>query len=433
VAEIYHLVYRVAASLAERLAVVLPGGAEAGRARRAAADKWIGWARSEPRPGPVVWVHGASVGEARAAAPVVRRLLARRPDVIVVHSYTSSSVPGAAPAFSAQRRDYLPTDSARVAARVLDAVRPSLFLNVRGDLWPAYLAAAAARGIPTAIIGAQVRPTSWRPRWPARSLYATMLPAVSLVGATTEGDAARWRRMGVRSDAIQVTGDPRHDEVLERVPEPERIATLAAWASRGPLVVAGSTEADDEEAVLLATTRLLNELPDARVAIVPHHPDGSTVQRIVHRCGGLRLGIETWADVGTPSARLVIVAAQGVLFDLFSLASVAYVGGGFRRGRLHAVVEPAALGVPVIVGPRSRASADLNLLTESGGAYALPFRSAADALANRWITWCTDRRARDEAGQAARASIPRGASERTAVALLAMLESREGDAVSSQR
>ena len=118
---------------------------------------------------------------------------------------------------------------------------------------------------------------------------------------------------------------------------------------------------------------------------------------------------------------MVVVAASGLLVDLYALGAAAYVGGGFRRGRLHAVVEPAAYALPMTFGPLWQASSDAAAAIEAAGALALPRRDAPRALEEQWLRWLDDPDARLEAGVAARGTLHQGAASETARRLLDLL------------
>ncbi len=118
---------------------------------------------------------------------------------------------------------------------------------------------------------------------------------------------------------------------------------------------------------------------------------------------------------------MVVVAAGGLLVDLYALGAAAYVGGGFHRGRLHAVVEPAAYALPMTFGPHWQASSDAAAAIEAGGALALPRRGAPRALKQQWLRWLEDPDARLDAGVAARCTLHQGAASETARKLLGLL------------
>jgi 3-deoxy-D-manno-octulosonic-acid transferase len=419
----YMRLYRVLARAAHRAPLVRGRLAASLAGRRSAAERWLAWAAEHRGRGPLLWLHGASVGEGLALEPVVTRLQRARPDLAVVHSFTSRSAAAWPWPFEALFRDYLPLDEPDVVARVLESVRPSLLTFSRGDLWPELSFAAAARGVPISVAGATVRPGSRRLNRLLSPLYASVSEAVSWLGAATEADAERWVRLGLTGDAVCVTGDPRHDQVLERVPRLEAVETLLPWAAAGPALVAGSTEEADLRVLAQAARRVLEGSRQARLIVVPHDPSQSAVGAALRhaRRSGLQASVWDGSASPPPTGRVLVVAATGLLFDLYALGAVAYVGGGFRRRGLHAVIEPAAYGLPVALGPLWEGFSDAEALLGAGGAVALPLRRAGRALEAAWTGWLKDGATRRAAGLAARGALHQGAAAATASALMALL------------
>lgn len=416
--------YRLAAHVATRFPFPRGRLANSLAGRRAAEARWQAWDRDQRRGGPLVWVHGASVGESLTAAPIIARLRSARPELRVVHSFSSPSVADWPAPFPREYAEYLPLDEPGPMGRVLDVVHPSLVVLMRGDLWPELLWQAAARRIPVTLAGASVRPTSLRLRFPVTRLYADALRSVTWIGAATVDDASRLEHMGAEKSSLEHTGDPRHDQVLERTVDLALIHGLDEWAAQGPTLVAGSVEPGDESVLLGAAATVLDSCPEARLLIVPHRPDGATLERIRAQAGRRGIPATVWIPTteGAPAARCVVVAARGLLNDLYTLATLAYVGGGFRRGQLHTPIEPAAVGLPVLFGPHWEASADAAALVQARGAVTLGGSGADAFLAATWRRWIDDERERWETGLNARGTLAQGAASRTAARLLRFLD-----------
>lgn len=385
-----------------RLAMSLAG-------RRGASERWRAWADGAGGgSGPLVWLHAASVGEALAAEPVARRLRAALPGLRVALTHTSPSVDR--PLAGADHADFLPFDEPGPIARTLDALRPDLLWFSRGDLWPELVRQAHARDVPLAVTGGVVRQGSGRLRWPARAVLAPACRMLDYLGAVTGADAERWRRLGVRDDRIEVTGDPRHDQLLERAVRSGTVEPLRSWA-RGYVVVAGSVEPEDEQ-VLLAAAAALADVPALRWLVAPHDPAERAVRRVVARATAQGLATAAWSGVGSPrqDAQMLVVAARGLLADLYLLGHVAYVGGGFRRGKLHAVAEPAAFGLPVVFGPRWHEDRDATTLVARGGGAGVAARGPLDSLVGVLRDWLDRPERRVEAGSRARSVLCPGAA-----------------------
>lgn len=419
--------YRLLTSVAYRLPLP-PGVLRASRAgRRGAAARWRAWGGTARGAGPIVWAHGASIGEVQVLEPILERLVRARPDLRVVLSHTSPSVPATRIPACVCQRDYLPWDRPLDAAMAIAAVRPSLVLIARSDLWPAFVAALAAREVPIAVAGATVRAGSRRLGATARAVLRPTHERIAWLGAATADDADRWRRLGVPPERVVVTGDPRHDRILERPADLAPAVAVRSWAGGGPVLILGSLEPPDDGVVAGALARLRLTNPDLRTVIVPHDPAARRLDGLEQRLGAHGLRTTRW---GGPSAGplpprdpVAVVTARGILADLYVGADVAYVGGGFTSRRLHAVAEPAAVGLPVIVGPRWRGATDADRMVASGGAIPVDTaRRLADAVARL----ASDPAERSRRGLTARQGLAEGAARASAGAALALLDRVDG-------
>jgi len=414
--------YRFATKLANRLPLGHGKLAQSIAGRREAVQRWEKWASIERTDGPLVWVHAASVGEGLAAEPVIRRLRIAIPDIQIVHSFSSPSAfqwPGC---FGADVSDYIPPDEPEAIQRVLEALQPSLVLFSRGDIWPELATQTATRDVPLAVSGAAVRPNSRRLRQPARTLLRQLNNSIAWLGAVSEMDAVRWTTIGVDPATVTVTGDPRHDQILERVPRLEPLSKLLEWLQAANVLVAGSSHPEDEIVVLDAFSLVLRSDPSARLIVVPHDTSPDSIEKAVAAGRDRGIAAVGWdGEAAIPDCPCLVVTATGVLADLYAVANIAYIGGGFKRGMLHSVAEPAAYAVPVIVGPRYSSAADAVALVDQGGASVLPRRPAAEHLSKIWLEWIHQPETRIATGLAARNSLQQGATASTVRALVPLI------------
>jgi 3-deoxy-D-manno-octulosonic-acid transferase len=209
-----------------------------------------------------------------------------------------------------------------------------------------------------------------------------------------------------------VTGDTRYDQVWQRAQRADRSsAALSPLASSRPTIVAGSTWPADEAVLLPAFAALRRLVPNARLIVAPHEPTPAHLAPIERWAGSDRLRLNR-LELADDSSDVVLVDRVGVLGDLYALADVAFVGGGFHDAGLHSVLEPAAFGAPVLFGPRHEASRDAVILVRHTAARSVTdVGSLADALGS----WLTDPMARAGAGARALAVIRNGlgAAERS--------------------
>jgi 3-deoxy-D-manno-octulosonic-acid transferase len=415
--------YRLAAWLTNRLPLKSGKLAHSVSGRGGAVTRWLHWASTQRTDAPLVWVHAASVGEGLAAEPVIRRLRVAIPDVQIIHTHSSPSVVTWPGSFGADATDFVPRDEPTPVATVMEALNPALVLFSRGDLWPEVITQALNRGLPVAVSGATVRPSSKRLRQPVRTLFRHLYDSISWVGAVSDADAERWIRLGTRPPAVTVTGDPRHDHVIERLPRLRPLAPLLAWRQAKVVLVAGSTHQQDEAVLLQALAVVSERFPSAGLVLVPHDPPGPARLGVIsHLASRSGVAVEHW--VGGPLAAdvpCVTVSQLGSLADVYACGDLAYVGGGFQPGRLHSTAEPAVYGLPLIVGPARPEAADAASLLEAGAAVSLPKESPVDGCVAAWLYWAEEERLRVTAGLAGRVRLTQGASRATVSALLPLI------------
>lgn len=379
------------------------------RARRGLIERITQKAKAVRDPSrPLVWFHAPSVGEGLQARPVVAALRASNPELQFAYTFYSPSAEQFAETVGAEITDYLPFDGAREADLLLDALAPAALVFVKLDVWPMLVARAAARKIPVALLSATLSPESSRLGVASRAITRDAYAALSSVGAISEQHATRLASLGVNPDVTTVTGDTRFDQVWDRAARADRSSTLLSrLASSRPTLVAGSTWPADEAVLFGAWNAVRAAVPNARLIIAPHEPTSLHVDPIV--AWGKKSGLKTVTLDSALSegahADVVVVDQTGVLGELYALADVAFVGGGFHAAGLHSVIEPAAFGAPVVFGPGHRMSREAGLLLEAHGAKSAG-TSAEMAIALG--LWLGDPARRESAGAKARAVVENG-------------------------
>ena len=347
--------------------------------------RWSAVHRDQART--LVWLHAPSVGEGLQAQPVIELLRAHRPDVQVVYTHFSSSAASFASRVGADYADYLPFDTARAARDMLQALRPTALVFSKLDVWPLLVEAAARRGVGVALIAATLAEGSARRGLFARALLRDAYAALAAVGAIDEADAERLVALGVNRAHVRVTGDTRYDQVWARAQGVDRSsALLAPLASDRPTLVAGSTWPADEQVLEDAWRMVRARMPRARLIVAPHEPTAEHLGALEAWAvrDTLRLARLGAYDAGT--ADVVIVDRVGVLGELYALADVAYVGGGFHSAGLHSVIEPAAFGAPVLFGPRCTESRDAGLLIAAHGGRRVDGPETLGSAVAEWLS-----------------------------------------------
>ena len=410
--------YRALAQLARGAAAVAPNSESkflrALAARRGIRNRYRDWGATErDRSRPLLWMHAPSVGEGLQARPVLELARLRRPELQLAYTHFSPSALSFARALDVDFRDYLPFDTPGDARVALDALKPTALVFSKLDVWPVITREAKARGVRLGLVSATLSRGSSRRSRTASALLRDAYAALEVVGAIDAADADRLVQLGVRPQSIIVTGDTRYDQVWLRAQRVDRASPmLERLRSDRPTLVAGSTWPADEAVVLSAFDAVRKAGVPARMIIAPHEPTLDHITRIVDGVKRLQLSFARLDEPNAGETDVVIIDRVGVLGDIYALADIAYVGGGFHAAGLHSVLEPAAFGTPVLFGPRNESSRDAALLSQRGGGAVV---TTEGELARRVRLWATDASARREAGDYARALVRSGigAAERS--------------------
>ncbi|MEO9034345.1 MAG: glycosyltransferase N-terminal domain-containing protein [Gemmatimonadaceae bacterium] len=384
------------------------------RARRGIRARYRAWGDAHrDATKQLLWMHAPSVGEGLQARPVLEIARSRRPELQLAYTHFSPSAASFAASLNVDFHDYLPFDTTGDAHAALDALKPTALVFSKLDVWPVITREARARGVRLGLISATMSRGSSRRSRTASTLLRDAYAVLEVVGAIDEVDADRLVQLGVRSSVVVVTGDTRYDQVWQRAGKVDsNSALLSPLRSDRPTIVAGSTWPADEAVVLPALELLRNSDVDARMIIAPHEPTPDHVTSIVAWAKDHNVRVALLGTDEANQADIIVVDRVGVLGDLYALADVAFVGGGFHSAGLHSVLEPAAFGAPVAFGPMNEMSRDATLLAQRGGGVAV----ATDAeLCRRFKTWLTNPAGRKEASDYARALVRSGvgAAERS--------------------
>jgi len=407
--------YEGIGALARALASVAPSSSNkllrTFAARRGVRARFAAFERVAGRP--LLWMHAPSVGEGLQARPVLELAREREREWQLAYTYYSPSAERFAASLDVDFRDVLPFDVTGDVRTALTALDPGALVFSKLDVWPTLAGEASHRGVALGLISATLAPGSRRRRGIAAALLRDAYARLDRVGAISAEDAERLVALGVPAARVTVTGDTRFDQVWARAARADlNGALLAPLRSDRPTLVAGSTWPADERPLLDAWSSLREYLPESRLIIAPHEPTAAHLEPIERWCldtkvRHARLGGGELADTD-----VVIVDRVGVLGDLYAVADVAFVGGGFHAAGLHSVLEPAAFGAPVLFGPRYANSREASLLLDADAATSASDAPTLEIAIGHWLEDITARR---HAGDAARAVVQAGlgAAERS--------------------
>src|SRR6266853_4996911 len=298
--------------------------------------------------GPLVWIHGASVGEVLAAAALIERLRALNLRVLLT-SGTVTSAAIVAKRFPADIiHQYVPYDSPRYVARFLDHWRPGLALFIESDLWPNLILASAARRLPLVLINGRMSHRSF-PRWRRISgTISALLGRFEICLAQSQVDAERFAALGCRN--VMVTGNLKLD-----VPAPPadaaRLERLMSVTRGRSIIVAASTHPGEEEILLEAHRTLAGLFPSLLSVIVPRHPDrGEAVGRTI-TASGLHVALRSREELPTATTDIYVADTMGELGLFYRLAPIVFMGGSLVPRGGQNPIEAIKLGASIVHGP----------------------------------------------------------------------------------
>jgi len=338
--------YRLGTGLLEPLApVLLHQRARRGKEDPARIGERLGRPSAARPEGPLVWLHGASVGESLSLLPLIEGLRTARPElnVLVTSGTVTSAELIARRAPAGVIHQYIPVDAPSAAGRFLDHWRPNLGVFVESEVWPNLITQSKARGAKLALVSARLSDASLA-RWAKRPAAARALfRSFDLVLAQSDAVARGLRDLGARDSGrlnLKLAGAPLSVDLAE-------LAQLRAAAEDRPVLLAASTHPGEDEIVLDAFAKISAY---GRLVIVPRHPERGAAIAEAARQRGFEVARRTEQPFGP--AHVYVADTLGEMGLWLSLATAALIGGSLLPGPGgHNPIEPAQLGCPIITGP----------------------------------------------------------------------------------
>lgn len=369
-----------------------------------------------------IWLHAVSLGETRAAFALLEQLAQHWPGLPLVVSTTTETGAQAARGFTGApiRHFYAPYDLPSAVARLLDTLRPHVLLVMETELWPNLFAGARARGVAVVVVNARLSDRSYRGyrRW-AGSLARAVLEDAALILAQDTLDAQRFVALGADPARVRVTGNLKFDMTPPAEAVEQGRALRAHWP--WPKVwVAASTHEGEEERVLDAQRALREAGLAVLLVLVPRHPQRFEAVARLLESRGLPYARRSRGEAVSPDTSVCLADTVGELMCFYASADVAFVGGSLVPVGGHNLLEPAALGLPVVSGPHLHNFREI--ATRLREAQALIVVEEADALtaALHALLQDADRRTRCGAAALAVVEANRGATARVVAALASL-------------
>ncbi|MFM8467807.1 MAG: lipid IV(A) 3-deoxy-D-manno-octulosonic acid transferase [Oxalobacteraceae bacterium] len=364
---------------------------------------------------PLIWVHAVSVGETRAAEPLIRALLKQYPShqILLTHMTPTGRATGAG-LFGKEERvlqSHLPYDTLSMTCRFVQAARPSLCVLMETEVWPSLIHSCHQEGVPVALINARLSEKSLRQAQRFASLFIDAAKKITLFAAQTQADAERLRQMGAK--AVTVTGSLKFD-----IAPPEPMMELGAQWRRQfgerPVLLCASTREGEE--VLLLDAYMRATLPqETLLVIVPRHPQrfAEVAQLLEQRGLDYLRRSELGQEPLSPQVHILLGDSLGEMFAFYAACDMAFIGGSLLRLGGQNLIEALSCGKPVFVGPHTFNFAQITEdAVQSGVAVRV---SDAEALFRQWLEWLIDPRKLQEVSSSAAqfTQAHRGATEKT--------------------
>jgi 3-deoxy-D-manno-octulosonic-acid transferase len=349
--------------------------------------------------GPVIWIHSVSVGETLASIPLVRALQKRFSDSkILVTTMTPTGSERVKAAFSdTVIHCYLPYDLPLSVNRFLKHFNPKILIIMETELWPNIIAKCKSKSIPVVVANARLSEKSAHGYQRFKTLSSEMLRGIN-IACQTSADAQRFLALGATPAAVSVSGNIKYEMLID-----EDLISQAEYLRnrifpRNSLVwIAASTHQDEDEKVLQLHQQLIQQNPNVRLIIVPRHPE--RFEHVVKLCfqQGLKVNRRTQSLPESPEADIFVGDSMGELLLFYAMADVAFVGGSLVPTGGHNLLEPAAFGCPVVVGPHTFNFYQItNEMIEIGAA----IQTDQDQMAMVILRWLEDSNLKIQAGNA---------------------------------
>jgi 3-deoxy-D-manno-octulosonic-acid transferase len=332
-------------------------------------DERLGFGRARNEK-PSIWVHAVSVGEVQAAAPLIRALMQQRPGVpVVITTMTPTGADRARALFGESvLHSFVPYDLPGAVRRFFDRLNPRLAIIMETEIWPNLYHECGRRNIPLVMANARVSARSVKKYRLLVTLFKRTLSHGIVIAAQSRQDADRFLSIGSNPLRTHVVGNIKFGFQVPPGVEKQGREYRQAYAPQRPVWIAASTHEGEEEQVLEAQSRLSEQVPEAMLLLVPRHPERFEGVATMVEQAGLRCRRRSLGEAPEPDTQVFLVDTLGELMMFYAASDVAFVGGSLVPIGGHNLLEPAAVRVPVVVGPHNFNAQDITELFQQAGA-----------------------------------------------------------------
>ncbi|WP_140082062.1 lipid IV(A) 3-deoxy-D-manno-octulosonic acid transferase, partial [Vibrio parahaemolyticus] len=301
-----------------------------------------------------IWIHAVSVGESIAATPLIKELKQQYPEQpIVVTTTTSTGAEQIAKLGDLVEHRYMPIDFGFAVKSFLKAIQPEKMLIIETELWPNTLNVVKQANVPITVVNARLSEKSCKNYAKVQWLFNQLHPCLTQVLCQTDSDAERFERLGVNKEKLSVTGSIKFDIQISDHVKQQGKALRAQLGKDRPVWIAASTHKGEDEQVLEAHKQILESHPNALLILVPRHPERFDDVFALCKKQGFETVRRTEKQPAENTTQIYLGDTMGEMLVLIGAADICFMGGSLIGDKVggHNVLEPAALGVPVITGP----------------------------------------------------------------------------------
>ena len=372
----------------------------------------------------IIWLHAVSVGEVEAAFPLIQKIQKHFPEYTILVTTTTPTGSSRIESLFGQsiRHVYLPYDLPVCVRRFYKVFNPKIGIIMETEIWPNLFYYSAENATPLVIVNARLSQKSAAGYGYLRSLLKSTLAQVSCIAVQTDGDAERFIEIGADSEKLRRTGNMKFDLVLQKDIYSDAAILREEIFNQRAIFIASSTHQGEDEQILDAFSVIKQRFPDLILILVPRHPE--RFDTVAELCLKRGFDVVRRSDnrACLPETNVFLGDTLGELKVFYAASDIAFVGGSLVARGGQNVLEPAAVGVPVITGPHTFNFKDIvRMLIETRAAIRV---ENSDDLANRVIDLMADKIRRIEMGEQGKRFVRknRGAVDRTMECILGVMD-----------
>jgi len=356
----------------------------------------FGWAKNLPHH--PIWIHAVSVGEVQAIERLVKQLLEAYPTKSLLITTTTPTGAARVKKLFAGRvtHCYLPFDLPWLVGPFVNRLQPAILIIIETEIWPNLLAACNHHNIPTLLANARLSAKSAKGYQRFSSLTAEALNNLTMIAAQSAEAARRFTNLGASPAHVEEIGSIKFDMQLPATLHQQAKTLRQSFGTNRPVWIAASTHEGEEEQILTAHREVRNSVPDALLILVPRHPERfERVAKLVSD-SGFSINRRTQHNSVEGDVEVFLGDTMGELPILLAVADLAFVGGSLIPRGGHNILEPAALGLPILFGPHMFNFEEISqLFLKQQAAYEV---ESADQLALIVTDWLQKKERREEIG-----------------------------------